>query len=82
MRTGSFAEQSLVVALRSFVQAEQLDKAQQGMELLEKLAGDGESEEKSARLTAMYLTMARGLQEQLERLGAAGATDAAARIRR
>lgn len=81
LRTGSFAEQSLVVALRTFVQAEQIDKAQQAMRLLEGLAGPDESEARSARLTAMYLSMARGLQEQLERLGAAGPADAAARAK-
>ncbi|MFM7107482.1 MAG: hypothetical protein ACKOZU_02580 [Planctomycetaceae bacterium] len=78
LREGSFAESALGVALRAFIQTEQLDKAQQAMNALEKLAGSGESEEKSARLTSMYTSMARQLQEQLERLGGAAA-DAEAR---
>ncbi|MFM9058823.1 MAG: hypothetical protein ACKOSQ_06860 [Planctomycetaceae bacterium] len=79
LREGSFAEAVFTVALRSFIQAEQLDKAQQAMDGLERLAGQGDSEEKSARLTAMYFAMGRELQEQLERLGAAGGADADAR---
>lgn len=81
LREGSLAEGTCSVALRSFIQTEQIDKAQQAMEVLEKLAGAGDSEEKSSRLTAMYSSMARQLQEQLERLGSAGNADAETRQR-
>ncbi|NDC64424.1 MAG: hypothetical protein EBZ59_10690, partial [Planctomycetia bacterium] len=77
LREGSFAESALTVALRAFIQAERLDDAQKAMDRLEALAGAGDSEEKSSRLSAMYSSMARQLQEQLERLS--GTTDAAAR---
>jgi hypothetical protein len=76
LREGSFAEATLTVALRSFIQAEQLDKAQQAMDRLEQLAGSGNSEEQSARLTNMYLSMGQQLQQQLERLGSENAADA------
>jgi len=68
--TGSLAEATLPVALRFFIQAERLDKAQQAMDKLEAAAGTGE--EASAKLTAMYLTMGRDLQAQLDALGAGG----------
>jgi hypothetical protein len=68
--TGTLAEATLPVALRFFIQSEQLDKAQQAMDKLEAAAGTGE--EASAKLTAMYLTMGRDLQAQLDALGAGG----------
>ncbi|MGB8854401.1 MAG: hypothetical protein WCC69_12635 [Pirellulales bacterium] len=61
---GSFAEAVYTVALRCFIEAEQLEKAEEAMKGLERLAGDGE--EASAKLTAMYFTMGRDLQGQLE----------------
>jgi hypothetical protein len=75
LREGSFAEAVLTVALRSFIQGEALEKAQQAMDRLEALAGQGD--ESSARLTAMYFQMGRELQEQLERIGSG--PDAAAK---
>jgi len=79
IREGSFAEATLTVALRSFIQAEQLDKAQQAMDALEKLAASGNAADASARLTAMYLSMGRELEDQLARLGGGGNVDAEAR---
>jgi hypothetical protein len=64
---GALAESTLSVALRHFIQSEQLDKAQQAMDRLEAVAGTGE--EASAKLTSMYLSMGRDLQAQLEDLG-------------
>ena len=61
---GTFAEAVYTVALRCFIEAEQLEKAEEAMKGLERLAGDGE--EASAKLTAMYFTMGRDLQGQLE----------------
>jgi hypothetical protein len=65
--TGPLAESTLTVALRYFIQSEQLEKAQQAMDRLEAVAGTGE--EASAKLTSMYLTMGRDLQGQLDTLG-------------
>ena len=64
---GSLAEAALTLALRLFIQTEDFAKAQQAMAGLEKAAGQGE--EASAKLTAMYLSMGRDLQTQLESLG-------------
>ena len=61
---GAFAEAVYTVALRCFIEAEQLEKAEEAMKGLERLAGEGE--EASAKLTAMYFTMGRDLQGQLE----------------
>ena len=69
---GPLAESSLSVALRYFIQSDQLDKAQQAMDRLEAAAGTGE--EASAKLTAMYLSMGRDLQAQLENLGSGDAS--------
>jgi hypothetical protein len=66
LRDPSFAEPVLTVALRAFVQSEALDKAQQAMDQLEALAGEGG--DKSERLTTMYLQMGRQLQDQLAAL--------------
>ena len=77
---GPLAESTLTVALRYFIQADQLDKAQEAMDRLEAVAGSGD--EASAKLTAMYLTMGRDLQAQLDALGSGGASapaDAVAR---
>ena len=75
LREGAFAEAVLTIALRSFIQGEALEKAQQAMDKLEALAGQGD--EASARLTAMYFQMGRELQEQLSRIGSG--PDAAAK---
>lgn len=64
---GHLAEGALTVALRHFIETEQLDKAQKAMDALETAAGLGA--EASAKLTAMYLAMGRDLQGQLEALG-------------
>lgn len=65
---GPIAAVTLTVALRHFIETEQFDKAEQAMDALERAAGAGE--EASAKLTAMYLSMGRDLQSQLESLGA------------
>jgi len=66
LREGPVAEAALSAALRCFVEAEALDRAQQAMTRLEQLAGDGQ--ESAARLTAMYFTMGQELQAELESL--------------
>jgi len=67
---GQLAEAALTLALRMFIQLEDFDNAQKAMQGLEKVAGKGE--EASAKLTAMYLSMGRDLQGQLESLGGGG----------
>ena len=64
---GPLAEAALTLALRLFIQTEDFAKAQQAMAGLEKAAGQGV--EASAKLTAMYFSMGRDLQSQLESLG-------------
>lgn len=61
---------TLTLALRHFIGTEQVPKAEQAMNLLEKQAGSGEAA--AAKLTSMYLAMGRDLQEQLQALAAAG----------
>jgi hypothetical protein len=77
---GSLAEGSLTVALRHFIETEQIDKAQQAMDALEKAASDPD------RLTAMYMAMSQDLLGQLKTLaessagGDAGVRERAERI--
>jgi len=66
--SGALAENAATVALRFFIQSQQLDKAQQAMDKLEAVAGTGP--EASAKLTNMYLVMGRDLLGQLEVLAA------------
>lgn len=70
---------TLTLALRHFIGTQQIDKAQQAMDLLEKQAGSGG--EAAAKLTALYLSMGRDLQEQLRGLaGEAAAPERAAKL--
>lgn len=69
--TGTLAENAAAVALRYFIQAQALDKAQEAMQKLEAAAGSGP--EAAAKLTGIYLAMGRDLQGQLEALAAGGA---------
>jgi len=71
VRDPALQEAVLTVALQTFIQGEALDKAQQAMDRLETLAGDGDGA--SERLTAMYIKMGRQLQDQLQSLGREGA---------
>ena len=71
---GSLAEGSLTVALRYFIQSEQVDNAQKAMDMLEKTAGDAD------KLTGLYFSMGRDLEGQLQAL-AAQAADPAVRER-
>jgi tetratricopeptide (TPR) repeat protein len=66
--SGPLAENAATVALRFFIQSQQLDKAQQAFDKLEAVAGTGP--EATAKLTNMYLSMGRDLQGQLEALAA------------
>lgn len=59
-------EATLTLALRLFVQAGDFDKADAARGLLEKAAGQGD--EAAAKLTNMFMAMARDLQAQLQAL--------------
>jgi hypothetical protein len=75
----SLAGSTLTLALRHFIGTQQIDKAEQAMNLLEKQAGTGG--EAAAKLTALYLSMGRDLQEQLRALaGEAAAPEQAAKL--
>jgi hypothetical protein len=67
LQQGSLAEAALTLALRLFIQRQEFGNAQQAMDGLEKAAGTGQ--ESSAKLSAMYLSMGRDLQDQLQSLG-------------
>ena len=62
---------ALTLGLRVFIQTKEFDKAQQAMDGLERAAGGGEGA--SNELTAMYTSMGRDLQRQLESLADAPA---------
>ena len=72
LQQGSLAEATLTLALRLFIQQQDFKSAQQAMDGLETAAGDGA--EASAKLSAMYVSMGRDLQSQLESLGSGGAS--------
>lgn len=79
LQQGTLSEAALTLALRLFIQAEKFEQAQQAMDGLEKQAGTGE--DASAKLTAMYFSMGRDLQTQLEQLGAGKPNDPQVRAR-
>jgi hypothetical protein len=65
---GPLATATATAALRHFIEKQQNDKAVLAMKKLEELAGAAGAEA-SARLTGMYQSMGRDLQEQLTNLG-------------
>jgi hypothetical protein len=79
LQQGTLSEAALTLALRLFIQAEKFEQAQQAMDGLEKQAGTGE--DASAKLTAMYFSMGRDLQTQLEQLGGGKPNDPQVRAR-
>ena len=74
---GPLATTALTVALNAFVEAQKFDDAQKAMNLLEQMAGTGD--EASAKLTAMYQSLGKGLQDRLDHLASAGGDDATAK---
>lgn len=70
LQKGSLAEATLTLALRLFIQQQDFKSAEQAMDGLETAAGEGA--EASAKLSAMYVSMGRDLQTQLESLGSGG----------
>lgn len=75
----SFVGNVLTLSLRHFISAQKIEKADQAIALLEAQAGEGP--EAAAKLTALYLSMGRQLQQQLQTLaGEAKAPERAAKI--
>ncbi|MEO1991852.1 MAG: hypothetical protein ABGW78_07965, partial [Pirellulales bacterium] len=75
----SFAGNVLTLSLRHFISSQKIEKADQAMALLESQVGEGP--EAAAKLTTLYLSMGRQLQQQLQSLaGEAKAPERAAKI--
>ncbi len=72
---GSFRVETLKAALRAYVATQQLDKAEQTMNALEKAGG-------VANLTAIYISLGRQLEESLRRIRAEGKREQAAKVAR
>ena len=70
----NFAVEVYKAALRAYVAAQQLEKAEQTMTRLEKLVKDEGDADASRRLTQIYIRLGRELQEQLEMLRKANKT--------
>jgi len=67
-------------ALRAYVAARRLDKAEKVMDVLEQRVAAGGDAAAAARLTAVYLAMSRELRESLELLRAQGRTNELAKV--
>ena len=74
---GPLATSVLTVALNVFVEAQKFEEAQKAMNLLERAAGAGD--EASAKLTGMYQSLGKTLQDRLDQLASTGGDDAATR---
>ena len=74
---GSLATSALTVSLNAFVEAQKFDEAQKAMNLLEQMAGTGD--EASTKLTAMYQSLGKSLQDRLDQLASTGGDDATAK---
>ena len=65
---GSFRVETYKAALRAYVAAQQLEKAEQTMNALEKEVAKGGDKSAASTLTRIYISLGRELQELLERL--------------
>ncbi len=72
---GKFREETYKAALRTYVAAQEVDKAKQVMNALEELTKAGGDVEAGRKLTRIYISLGRELQDQLERLRNQGKTD-------
>jgi len=73
---GNFRTETYKAALRAYVAVQQLDKAEAAMNALEKSLGAGGG----AKLTKIYISLGRQLEELLTRLRAEGKNDEAAKV--
>jgi Tfp pilus assembly protein PilF len=65
---GNFREETYKAALRAYVAVQKVDQAKEAMKHLEELTQEGGDAEAGKRLTRIYISLGRELQEQLERL--------------
>ncbi len=69
---GNFAVETYKAALRAYVATQQLDKADKVMKALEQQINKGGDAAAAGKLTRIYISLGRELQDQLERLGKQG----------
>ncbi len=67
-----FATETYRLALRAYVAEQQLDKAEQAMDALEKLVGKSQDAKAAETLTLIYIALGRELQQQLQGLSKSG----------
>jgi hypothetical protein len=65
---GNFRINAYMAALRAYVGTQQLEKAEEAMNSLEKLVGEGGDADAGKRLTQIYVQLGRELEELLTRL--------------
>ncbi|MHC4177371.1 MAG: hypothetical protein ACYSWU_07685 [Planctomycetota bacterium] len=77
---GKFREETYKAALRAYVAVQEVDKAKEVMKQLEELTKEGGDAEAGKKLTRIYISLGRELQEQLERLRNEQKTDQLAKV--
>jgi len=77
---GNFREETYKAALRADVAVQQVDKAKEAMKHLEELTKEGGNAEAGKKLTRIYISLGRELQQQLERLRSQQKTDQLAKV--
>ncbi len=65
---GNFRSETFKAALRAYVATQQIEKAETVMKSLEEAVGQGGDAQAGAKLTRIYISLGRELQDQLERL--------------
>ncbi|MFV1996270.1 MAG: hypothetical protein ACC661_12610, partial [Verrucomicrobiales bacterium] len=65
---GASAIETYKVALRAYVATQQVEKVEKAIQALEKLVKAGGDAEARAKLTRIYVSLGRELQDQLKRL--------------
>ena len=71
----SFQVDTYITALRAYVGAEELEKAEKTIDALEALVGQGDDADTGARLTRIYYSLGRDLEALLGRLRSEGKSD-------
>lgn len=79
---GNFRVETYKAALRAYVGAEQLEKAEETMNGLESLVAEGGDAAAASRLTEIYIMLGRELQEMLKRLRQENKLDEAEQVAR
>ena len=76
----NFHVETYKAALRAYVGAQELDKAEKAMDALEALVGSGDDAAAARKLTEIYILLGRQLQETLKRLRQEDKNDEAERV--